>query len=75
MKVQLKKLSEIRPYENNPRVNDQAVEAVARSIQEFGFRQPIVVDERGGNHRRTHPLQSGADCSNSTKYRCMSPRD
>ena len=35
------------PYDKNPRLNDDAVEAVARSIQEFGFRQPIVVDEDG----------------------------
>ena len=33
------------PYECNPRHNDQAVDAVARSIEEFGFRQPIVVTE------------------------------
>lgn len=38
---------QIRPYEQNPRVNDAAVEAVARSIAEFGFRQPIVVDGGG----------------------------
>jgi DNA modification methylase len=44
MKVELRKLSEIKPYEQNPRLNDDAVAAVARSIQEFGFRQPIVVD-------------------------------
>src|SRR5207249_6556037 len=31
----------------NPRHNDQAIEAVAASIREFGFRQPIVVDEDG----------------------------
>ena len=35
-----------KPYRNNPRINDDAVDAVARSIQEFGFRQPIVVDEQ-----------------------------
>ena len=34
----------LKPYEGNPRINDQAVDAVARSIREFGFRQPIVVD-------------------------------
>lgn len=44
MKVELRKLSDIKPYEQNPRLNDDAVAAVARSIQEFGFRQPIVVD-------------------------------
>ncbi len=47
MKVCNKKLTEIRPYARNPRHNDVAVDAVARSIEEFGFRQPIVVDTRG----------------------------
>lgn len=36
-----------QPYDKNPRLNDDAVAIVARSIQEFGFRQPIVVDEDG----------------------------
>ncbi len=47
MKIELRKLSEIKPYENNPRLNDDAVDAVAQSIREFGFRQPIVVDGDG----------------------------
>ena len=47
MNIEMRNLSDIRPYENNPRINDAAVDAVARSIQEFGFRQPIVVDEQG----------------------------
>ncbi|HOX08206.1 MAG TPA: DNA modification methylase [Planctomycetota bacterium] len=47
MKIEMRQLSQIKPYEKNPRVNDQAVDAVARSIQEYGFRQPIVVDEAG----------------------------
>jgi DNA modification methylase len=47
MKIELRKLSDIKPYENNPRLNDDAVEAVAASICEFGFRQPIVVDAEG----------------------------
>ncbi len=47
MKIALRKLTDIRPYENNPRHNDDAVEAVAASIREFGFRQPIVVDGEG----------------------------
>lgn len=47
MKIELRPLAEIKPYENNPRINDKAVDAVARSIQEFGFRQPIVVDAEG----------------------------
>ena len=47
MKTEMWSLSRIKPYENNPRPNDGAVDAVARSIEEFGFRQPIVVDEAG----------------------------
>lgn len=39
------KLSELHPYENNPRQNDDAVDAVAASIKEFGFKVPIVVDK------------------------------
>ncbi len=47
MQVELRDVSAIRPYAGNPRRNDQAVAAVAASIREFGFRQPIVVDEDG----------------------------
>ena len=47
MKIELRKLAELRPYDNNPRLNDDAVPAVAASIREFGFRQPIVVDADG----------------------------
>ena len=47
MKVELRDIQAVRPYEQNPRVNDQAVEAVAKSLREFGFRQPIVVDAEG----------------------------
>jgi DNA modification methylase len=47
MHIELWKIARVKPYPNNPRVNDSAVDAVARSIQEFGFRQPIVVDETG----------------------------
>jgi DNA modification methylase len=47
MQTQMRPLDSIQPYENNPRANDAAIEAVARSILEFGFRQPIVVDDQG----------------------------
>lgn len=41
-------LGDIKPYDRNPRIIPQAaVDAVARSIQAFGFRQPIVVDGDG----------------------------
>lgn len=45
--VELRNIDDVRPYERNPRINDQAVDAVAASLQEFGFRQPIVVDADG----------------------------
>lgn len=44
MDVKLIPLDQIHPYEKNPRKNDDAVDKVAASIREFGFRQPIVVD-------------------------------
>jgi DNA modification methylase len=47
MHVTLRDIATIKPYAHNPRHNDQAVDAVAASIREFGFRQPIVVDEEG----------------------------
>ncbi|MCO6436919.1 MAG: DNA modification methylase [Phycisphaerae bacterium] len=47
MKIQMRPVADIRPYPDNPRTNDEAVAAVARSIQEFGFRQPVVVDGDG----------------------------
>ena len=45
MTIETWPIDRLIPYDKNPRLNDDAVEAVARSIQEFGFRQPIVVDE------------------------------
>lgn len=38
-------IAEIIPYENNPRKNDGAIEAVANSIKEFGFKVPIIIDK------------------------------
>lgn len=45
MNVKEISINKIRPYDKNPRNNDKAVEAVANSIHEFGFQQPIVVDK------------------------------
>lgn len=42
-----KKLEEIKPYEKNPRNNEDAVQYVANSIREFGFKVPIVIDKDG----------------------------
>lgn len=45
MNIVEKKLSEIKPYEKNPRRNDEAVKYVAESIKQFGFKVPIVIDK------------------------------
>lgn len=47
MKIIEKKLSDIKPYERNPRRNDEAVKYLMESIKQFGFKQPIVVDSDG----------------------------
>lgn len=47
MKIIEKKLIELKEYENNPRNNDGAVRAVAKSIKEFGFKVPIIIDSDG----------------------------
>ena len=47
MQIIIKGISEIKPYEYNARNNDSAVDAVAASIREFGWQQPIVVDKDG----------------------------
>lgn len=47
MEIQKKQMNELKPYEKNPRKNDAAVEYVANSIKEFGFKVPIVIDKSG----------------------------
>lgn len=47
MNIIEKPISEIIPYEKNPRINDNAVPAVMKSIEEFGFKVPIVIDKNG----------------------------
>lgn len=44
MRLETLDISKIIPYDNNPRHNDNAVDYVARSIREFGFKVPIVID-------------------------------
>ena len=44
MEIVYKKIGELKPYENNPRKNDEAVDAVAASISEFGWKVPVVID-------------------------------
>lgn len=44
LKVVYREVGSLIPYENNPRINDRAVDAVAASIKEFGFKVPILID-------------------------------
>ena len=47
MKIEMKAINAVTPYEKNPRKNDGAIGAVAKSLKEFGWRQPVVVDRDG----------------------------
>ena len=47
MEIVYKKLEDLKPYENNPRFNDEAVQYVAKSIEDFGFKVPLVIDKNG----------------------------
>ncbi|KPK82269.1 MAG: adenine methyltransferase [Phycisphaerae bacterium SM23_33] len=44
MQTEIRSIDSIKPYQNNPRHSEAAVDAVAKSIRQFGFQQPIVVD-------------------------------
>lgn len=46
MQIIEKAIAELKEYQNNPRNNDEAVEAVAESIKQFGFKVPIVIDNK-----------------------------
>ena len=76
MKITLKSIEKITPYENNPRLNDCAVDAVAKSLEQFGWRQPIVVDADGiiicghtryATRQPQHILKSMICCLNNSK--------
>ena len=45
LEIEYMNVDDIIPYENNPRKNDEAVEKVANSIKEFGFKVPIIIDK------------------------------
>lgn len=47
MNIIEKKLSDLKPYEKNPRKNDASVPKVMESIKEFGFKVPLVIDADG----------------------------
>lgn len=60
-----KPLHQLQPYEKNPRKNDGAVQAVANSIREFGFKVPLVIDKNyviiAGHTRYKAALQLGME--------------
>ena len=43
-KIVMMSLTDLKAYNNNPRKNDAAVDAVANSIREFGFKVPVIID-------------------------------
>ena len=63
--VELMNIAEIKPYEKNPRKNDEAVEAVAESIKRYGFKNPILLDKEhviiAGHTRYRAALRLGLD--------------
>ena len=71
------KLADIRPYEKNPRRNDESVQAVANSIKAFGFRNPIIVDVDGviiaGHTRYKAALSLGLKTAPVIVAKDMSP--
>src|SRR5699024_1516381 len=62
MEIRNISLSELKEYDNNQRlINDEAVDRVAASIKEFGFKVPIIVDENNvivAGHTRKLAAQS-----------------
>ena len=45
MQIEEIALADLKPYENNPRDNSGAVDALANSLAKFGWQQPIVIDK------------------------------
>ena len=70
MEYTKRKLKDIHPYENNPRINDAAVPDVVESIRQCGYIAPIIVDEEGvilaGHTRYMALTQLGYDVYNLT---------
>ena len=60
MEIKVLKLTDLVPYENNPRKNDGAVDAVVESIKQCGYVAPIIIDEENvilAGHTRYKALQ------------------
>lgn len=65
VKIEAVKVADLIEYENNPRKNEKAVEAVAESIKAFGFKVPIIIDKDGviiaGHTRKAAAEKLGLD--------------
>lgn len=63
LKIVTKEIKDITPYFNNPRKNEKAIDAVMHSIEEFGFKNPIIIDKDGviisGHTRRLAAIKLG----------------
>ena len=59
IQVIYKQVSELHPYQHNPRKNDKAVDAVAKSIETFGFKNPIILDAENEIVCGLHAPESG----------------
>lgn len=45
MNIVFKNINDLKEYDNNPRINDDAIDKVAKSIEQFGFKVPIVINK------------------------------
>ncbi len=65
MQIKEMKIGELIPYENNPRKNENAVDAVAESIRRFGAKVPIIIDRNNvivaGHTRRAAAIKLGME--------------
>lgn len=65
MQIEIIPLSEINPYDQNPRDNAASVDIVSKSISEFGWQQPIVIDDQNiilaGHTRHLAALKLGLE--------------
>lgn len=65
MQVVEKRLTELLPYENNPRKNDAAIPYVKESIKRYGFKVPLVIDKNNvivaGHTRYLASIELGLD--------------
>ena len=60
IKLDRRKCADLKPYENNARINDKAIDAVANSIRDFGMNNPILIDENNvvvAGHARLKALE------------------